>query len=229
MADSLADCVQGANLVVVGVPVGSVVAVVREILPLLLPGTVVTDLGSTKQTIVSALRKTPPGVTFVGGHPLAGSEESGPRAARADLFQGCRVILTPMPATPLPVIEQLSSWWRSLGAGQITSLSPKEHDRIVAAISHVPHLLAAALASATPAETLPWAASGWKDTTRIAAGPVDVWNDIFLANRKNLLHGLANVERVLASFRKTLENNGQEHRLKLLLKKAKDQRDAVAD
>jgi prephenate dehydrogenase len=151
------------------------------------PGTVVTDVGSTKRGIVrvaEALAPTRP-LSFVGSHPMAGSERTGWTAARADLFTGATVIVTPGAHTDAGAVKRVSGFWEALGA-RVSALDADVHDRTVAAISHLPHLVAVALVAAVAAATpgaFDLAGRGFKDTTRIAAGDPRMWQEIFVANR----------------------------------------------
>ena len=147
----------------------------------------ITDAGSTKAEICRELRepigrairtRRPLGGRFVGSHPLAGDHRTGPEHARADLFDGRTVVVTPEDDTPPGLVERAKEFWESLGA-EVELLGPEEHDRALAATSHLPHLVAAALAGATPEEWLRLAGTGWGDTTRIAAGDPQLWTQIF--------------------------------------------------
>jgi prephenate dehydrogenase len=221
-----------ADLVVVCAPVGHIVEQVRRIAALCRAGTLITDVGSTKEIIVGQLEQAAetdaawrPEVRFVGSHPLAGSEKRGSQHAEADLFVGRIVIVTPTPRTRPDDTQAVSDFWRSLGA-TVREMSASEHDRAMAATSHLPHLIAAAIAGSTPEEYVTLAASGWQDTTRIAAGDHSLWRQIMVANRANLLAALQHFSGRLDDWRKALEaNDGPE--LDRLLREAKRIRDAV--
>jgi prephenate dehydrogenase len=201
----LAGGVQGAELIVVCAPVGQIAALVEQLAPHCPADVLITDAGSTKAEIVARLeRSLPRGTRFVGSHPLAGGEKAGPQWSDAELFAGRKTIVTPGQRSQRVDVEAVCGLWRSLGA-EVLELSPAEHDRLLAASSHLPHLVAAALAAATPAEALALVARGWLDTTRIAAGEPGLWQDIFAANRKNTLAALAGFEQTLAAFRQALE------------------------
>ncbi|HEX7447409.1 MAG TPA: prephenate dehydrogenase/arogenate dehydrogenase family protein, partial [Pirellulales bacterium] len=159
----LEEGVAEADLAVVCTPVGRIVEDVRTLAPACRQGTVITDVGSTKGAIVAGLRGgLPEGVCFIGGHPLAGGEQSGAAAADADLFVDRTVVLTPDVRTPLDALDALGVFWRDLGS-RVVEMEAAEHDRALAATSHLPHLAAAALAAATPPELLPLTAGGWAD------------------------------------------------------------------
>jgi prephenate dehydrogenase len=188
-----------ADLVLFCTPVDTVAALACR------PGTVLTDAGSTKGAIVRAVEgRLPDGVSFVGGHPLAGSEKSGAEHADADLFRGRLVVLTPTPATSEEAVGGVSVFWRELGA-RVERMSPEAHDRALALTSHLPHLVASALAGVLPPELAGLTATGFRDTTRVASGDPALWSAIFEANRGELLEALARFESRLGELRKVLE------------------------
>src|SRR5262249_29728245 len=147
---------------------------VRQIAPASRPGTVLTDVGSTKAEVVRVVGALANGVVFVGSHPLAGSEKQGPEHADADLFAGRLVVVTPGPHTEEAALCRVADFWRALGAG-VERMSPEEHDDAVALTSHLPHVVASALAGALPPELAGLTATGFRDSTRIAAGGPDLW------------------------------------------------------
>ncbi|MGZ8294971.1 MAG: prephenate dehydrogenase [Telluria sp.] len=193
VAGSVADAMRGADLVLVAAPVAQTQAILASLLPYLEAHTVVTDAGSTKSDVVVAARavlKDRVG-QFVPGHPIAGRESNGPDAAIADLYRGKKAVLTPLPENSAVVVERVASAWRACGA-LVHTLSPQEHDKVFAAVSHLPHLLAYALvddiANKPHAGLLfQYAASGFRDFTRIAGSSPEMWRDISLANREALL------------------------------------------
>ncbi|TCS70877.1 prephenate dehydrogenase [Sulfuritortus calidifontis] len=193
IADSAAAAVRGADLVLLAVPVGAMPAVLREIAPHLPKDCLVTDAGSTKQDVVAAARAALAGGLgrFVPGHPIAGAENSGVAAARADLYQGRQVVLTPLAENAPAAVERIAALWRACGA-EVAQMSAEAHDRIFAAVSHLPHLAAFALvddlAGRSEADTyFRYAGSGFRDFTRIAGSHPEMWRDIALANREALL------------------------------------------
>jgi prephenate dehydrogenase len=199
-----------AQVVVVCAPVAAIVDQVRQIAPHCSPGTLITDAGSTKGEIVAALDRAarekswPVGVTFVGSHPLAGNEKRGPQHADAGLFARRLVVITPTASTDAQAVRKTAEFWQALGA--ITrEMPPAEHDRALALTSHLPHLVAACVAAATPNEFVPLTASGWQDTTRIAAGDPAMWRQIMLANRENLLAAFNGFAGDLDAWRRALE------------------------
>jgi prephenate dehydrogenase len=223
----LAAAVAEADLVVVATDVGTIAPLLDRIDEAVRPGTLITDAGSTKASIVAAWekrRRTRRG-RFVGGHPIAGSHKSGPAAADATLFEGRVAVVTPARATPAADAEAIGGFWSALGS-TVFMIDPKEHDKLLAATSHAPHLIAAAIALATPAAARQFTAGGWRDTTRIAAGDPELWADILLDNAPQVAKALARIatgaEKMLAAI-----EAGDRRRLRTLLARAKEDRDAV--
>ena len=182
-----------ADCILLALPVGDTEAVLAQLLPHLKAGAIVTDAGSTKANVVAAARAALGArvVDFVPGHPIAGSEQSGPGAARADLYQGKKVVLTPEPDTRAAALATVQALWTAAGA-QVETLDAALHDRIFAAVSHLPHLAAFALVDelACRADSdafFRFAASGFRDFTRIAGSSPEMWRDIALANREAVL------------------------------------------
>ena len=196
IATDWACALKDADLVFLGVPVGQMFPVMQALVPHLEPATLVTDAGSTKSDVVAAARAAFGSRIgqFIPGHPIAGAEKSGVGAARADLYLGKRVVLTPLPENDPEDIHRLRTVWEICGA-RISQLAPAEHDRVFAAVSHLPHLLAFALvhdlAGRDNADQLfSFAASGFRDFTRIASSHPEMWRDISIANRNALLKEL---------------------------------------
>jgi prephenate dehydrogenase len=224
--------VRRAQLVVVCTPVGAVAQRIRAVAAAAAPGTLITDAASTKEQIVAdaeaylrGAESIPRDVRFVGSHPLAGDHRAGPEHASADLFEGRTVVVTPTGRSRAVDVRQLDQFWSALGA-QVVTMRPRQHDQALAATSHLPHLVAAAVAAATPAQDLPLTATGWLDTTRVAAGSPSLWQEILMGNRKHVLRSLTRLEKTLAAFRKALEHD-QQRTLERLLAKGKSHRDAV--
>jgi prephenate dehydrogenase len=167
----------------------------------------------------------PGGVLFVGSHPLAGSEKRGPEFADADLFAGRLTVLTPNAATDPAALDRVAAFWQGLGS-RTRIMPPEEHDRALALTSHLPHLLAAALAGMLPVELEPLTATGFRDTTRIAAGDPALWAAIFTHNRIALRSALSGFETRMCDFRTALENNDAAALTDLLVR-AKEIRDAL--
>jgi prephenate dehydrogenase len=183
-----ADAVGAADAVLLAVPVGVSAPVAERLRPYARPGTILTDAGSVKAPVVAALEACWAAVgPVVGAHPIAGSEASGAGAARADLFRGHRCVLTPTPTTDPAALMRVRALWESVGA-RVEEMAAERHDQILGRISHLPHLVAFALVAAMgQAEegglgVLEYAGNGFRDTTRIAGSPADIWRDIILAN-----------------------------------------------
>jgi cyclohexadieny/prephenate dehydrogenase len=193
-----AKAVEGADCVVFCVPVGANAAVMAQVAPHLKPGAILTDVGSTKMSVFRDLGPLlPPGVHLVPAHPMAGTEFSGPDAGFPELFQGRYTILTPAPDADPAAVEKVRELWRRCGS-MIETMDPATHDKVVAIVSHLPHLLAFTicstaddLAEETKEQVLKFAASGFRDFTRIAASDPTMWRDVFLNNREALLEMLA--------------------------------------
>jgi prephenate dehydrogenase len=203
--------ISGADLVLLATPVGQMGAVMRAIAPHLGPETVVTDGGSTKQDVVAlAFRELKSrAAQFVPGHPIAGAEHSGVAAARADLYQQRRVVLTPLPENSQRSIRRVRAAWRLCGA-KLFCMQPAEHDRVFAAVSHLPHLLSYALVDRVAChpngkQLFDYAAGGFRDFTRIASSHPEMWRDICIANRKALLAELGGYQRELAEVKQLLK------------------------
>ncbi len=201
--------VREADVIVLAAPVLAIEGLLERVWGAASDGALITDVGSTKRNIVRAaerLAATRP-LAFVGSHPLAGSEQAGYRVARADLFRGATVVVTPTEKTELAALKKTTELWEALGA-RVTSLDPETHDRTVAAISHLPHLIACALvdgAGRVEPAALELAARGFRDTTRIAAGDPDMWTEIFLANRDALAAGIAAFRQALGDLQRAID------------------------
>ena len=193
---SLSSAVQDADLVLLAVPVGQIAAVMTLISPHLSAHTVVTDVGSTKCDVVALAHQYLPGhlARFVPAHPIAGAEKSGAAAASAILYQNRNVVITPMPEISPAAVRTVRTLWEACGA-TVREMTPQAHDEVFAAVSHLPHLLAFVLvediASRSNSEELfSYAASGFRDFTRIAGSSPEMWRDICLANRAALVKEL---------------------------------------
>ena len=211
-ATSPAAAVDGADLVLIAAPVAQTGAILAAIKPHLQPGTVVTDAGSTKSDVVAAARAALGERIgcFVPGHPIAGREQNGPDAALVDLYAGKKVVLAALPENDAADVERVAQAWRLCGA-VIHTLSAEEHDKVFAAVSHLPHLLAYALvddiARKPHADLLfQYAASGFRDFTRIAGSSPEMWRDITLANQPAMLTELDAYLAQLAQLRTMLAN-----------------------
>jgi prephenate dehydrogenase len=222
----LLPAVPEADLVVFCTPVDQIADQVLAAAPACKPGVLLTDAGSTKGQIVQAIDgRIPAGASFVGSHPLAGSEKRGPEHADANLFQDRLTVITPTSRTDAASLERTKSFWQALGS-RVRMMSPEDHDRALALTSHLPHLLACALAGILPSEHHELTASGFRDTTRIAAGDPVLWKAIFEHNRVAVLSALRSLTGRLDQFRHALEA-GNWARLDSLLTQAKEVRDAL--
>lgn len=214
------------TLVVFCTPVPTIVEQVRLCLPFLPPQAIVTDAGSTKASICTALQDLAAGQpTFIGSHPIAGSEKQGYEYADADLFAGRTCIVTPMASHSSSAVEKVEQFWGQLGMRPVR-MSPAEHDRALARTSHVPHLVASGVAASLSPDDLPWTGSGFRDTTRIASGDPSLWTGILLENRDEVRAGLAVVQEKLAAFDASLAANDAKA-LQELLKTGKELRDLL--
>jgi len=218
-----------ADLVLLAVPVGQMRAVMRSIAPLLGARTVVTDAGSTKQDVIALARRELKGALsrFVPGHPIAGTEKSGAESAFAGLYRERRVVLTPLEGTDPGALALVRAAWERCGAS-VFQLQPREHDAVLAAVSHLPHVLAYALVDQvarhkSAKQLFSYAAGGFRDFTRIASSHPEMWRDICLANRKALLAEIGRYGAKLERVRKMLER-GDARALDALFSGARDAR-----
>jgi prephenate dehydrogenase len=224
--------VRGADLVFVATPVCSIPSVVAEIAPHLAPGCIVTDGGSVKEFVVSACESLmPAGTFFVGGHPIAGTEHSGVEASFSTLYQGKRCIVTPTDKTDPEALAKVVKLWEIAGSN-VPLMDPVKHDRIVAAISHLPHMVAYSLVNAVDGydrfggELLSFSAGGFRDFTRIASSDPVMWRDIALTNRDAILETMDFFAGYLERLR-TLVETGDGDGLKAFFLNSKQKRDAI--
>jgi len=231
---NLAAGVAQAQLIVVCTPVDTIAERVLHVAAAAQPAALITDVGSTKERIVAtvdaALAHRRGGPRFVGSHPLAGDHRTGPEHARASLFEDRLVVVTPSEETRPAAVTEACGFWQSLGAN-VTTMTPARHDEALAITSHLPHLLAVALANATPTEMLRLTASGWRDMTRIAAAEPALWQPIFASNRDRILDSLDLLIETLGNLRETLEQGDYETLTTMLQAavKKKRERDALGD
>ena len=206
-----ADAVEGADLVIVSVPVGASEAVARQIAPHLKPGAIVTDVGSTKASVIAQMAPhMPKTVHFIPGHPLAGTEKSGPDAGFTGLFQGRWCIFTPLPGTDAAALARLKAFWEALGS-KIDEMDPEHHDKVLAIVSHLPHIIAYNivgtaddLETVTQSEVIKYSASGFRDFTRLAASDPTMWRDVCLHNKDAILEMLARFSEDLAYLQRAI-------------------------
>jgi prephenate dehydrogenase len=218
----LASAAAAADCVVFCAPVNRIAEQVKIVAARCPAGAILTDAGSTKQAIVEAVEAEP---RFVGAHPLAGSEKKGVEYAHADLFVERWTVLTPTARTLPEAVARVRSFWEALGA-RVRLMTPADHDRALALTSHLPHLVAAALAGLLPDEWRDLTATGFRDTTRIAGGDAEVWTPIFQHNRAAVLAALDQLEQRLQQFRHALVNDDVAQ-IDQLLTQGKKVRDAL--
>ncbi|MBN1555887.1 MAG: prephenate dehydrogenase [Phycisphaerae bacterium] len=215
-----------SDLVILATPVGAFEKHLRKIHPVLRRGALVTDVGSTKARVVRVgERICGRGGAFVGSHPMAGNENKGPAFADADLIAGALCIVTPTKHTPAARVRRTEAIWRALGMRTLR-LAPAEHDRAVAAVSHVPHALAALLMLLPKDKQLPVSATGLRDMTRLAAGDPEMWRDIMTTNRQAVLGSLDRLSRSLRRLRDLLEQDDA-RAIERFFARAKQRRDST--
>jgi cyclohexadieny/prephenate dehydrogenase len=207
----LAGAVADADLVVLATPLGAYAALAPLLAPHLAKGAILTDVGSVKMPVIRDVGPhVPEGVHFIPGHPVAGTEQSGPEAGFAQLFDGRWCILTPLPGADAAALEKLVAFWRGCGS-DVEIMDAKHHDLVLAIVSHVPHLIAynivgtaADLEAVTQSEVIKYSASGFRDFTRIAASDPTMWRDIFLANREAVLEMLGRFNEDLSALARAI-------------------------
>ena len=222
------DGVDGADLVIVASPVSSIPGIVKKAARYAKEGAIITDAGSTKTWIVKSVESdisVSGKVHFVGSHPMAGSEHAGVEFARADLFEKAPCIVTSSAATDRASLNKVIKFWDSLGA-IVKVMSPALHDKSVSLISHLPHIVAFGLAGAVPLREFQYAAEGFKDTTRVASSDPELWADIFLTNRREILKAGRLFENYYKGMLKAISKGDYKRTVKFL-KRAKLKRDAV--
>lgn len=218
VCETAAEAVKGADLVVLAVPVGAMEAIAAEIGPHLKPGAVVTDVGSVKQAVVDAVvPHMPAGVHFIPGHPLAGTEYSGPRSGFATLFQNRWWLLTPLPETDPTEIARLRSLLEAMGAN-VDEMDVARHDLVLAVVSHTPHLIAYTMVGVadhmrrvSQQEVIKYSASGFRDFTRIAASDPVMWRDVFLTNKDAVLDILGRFAEELFTLQRAIRMGDGAH------------------
>jgi cyclohexadieny/prephenate dehydrogenase len=216
--ETVAEAVKDADLVVLAVPVGAMGDVAAEIAPHLAPGAILTDVGSVKQAVIDAVGPhVPEGVHFIPGHPLAGTEHSGPRAGFATLFLNRWWLLTPLPDSDPQAVEKLSTLVQGMGAN-VNMMEAHHHDRVLAVTSHVPHLIAYTmvgvadhLSRVTESEVIRYSAAGFRDFTRIAASDPTMWRDVFLHNKEATLDILGRFAEELFVLQRAIRMGDGEH------------------
>jgi prephenate dehydrogenase len=221
-----------ADLVFLATPVQSLAAVAARVLPAMKPGAILTDGGSVKGVVVETIAPlVPAGIHFVPGHPIAGTEKSGAEAAFATLYRGKRCILTPTAGTDPAALEVVRKAWQSAGS-EVVLMEVEKHDRVLAAISHLPHMVAYALVNAVGAydryqeNILEYSAGGFRDFTRIASSDPTMWRDIAMTNREALLEMMEQFEAFFAELKEDIRR-GEGERLFEFFHRSKQSRDAI--
>jgi cyclohexadieny/prephenate dehydrogenase len=218
IVDSAIEAVEGADLVILCVPVGAMGAVAAEIAPALKKGALVSDVGSTKAAVIEAvLPHLPEDVDFIPAHPLAGTEQSGPRSGFAELFDNRWCLLTPLESTDADVLERYKTLWKEMGSN-VDEMDPAHHDLVLAVTSHTPHLIAYTmvgvaddLGRVTDSEVVQYSAAGFRDFTRIAASDPTMWRDVFLANKDATLEILGRFTEELFALQRAIRKGDGDH------------------
>lgn len=244
---NLEEGLKDADLVILATPICEIIREAKDLVNIVKEGCILTDVGSTKVEIVEAFERLLPkdiypvrntryqakknkisnGVYFIGGHPLAGSERKGVTAAKADLFEDSICILTKTKDTHNPALNIVKALWKNIGA-RVQILSPKEHDRIVSDISHLPHIVAISLINTVDSKALNFASSGFKDTTRIASSDPTMWRDICITNNGEIINSIRKFEKALKRLKKSIANKKAQEFFKEF-EKAKLKRDALSN
>lgn len=226
IVDCLKSCVSDADLVILSTPIMTFDKIFSEIAHSLPNGCIVTDVGSTKILPHSwAARNLPKKIHYIGSHPIAGSEQRGIEFARDDLFDRAMCILTTTKKTNKQAVNTLKSFWSELGCS-VKLMTPKEHDRVFANVSHVPHITAAAIINANDKNELKFAGKGFIDTSRIASGPANIWSDVLLTNVKNTIKGIDKIITELLKIKKAVQKENKRD-IEQLLEKARMKRELL--
>jgi cyclohexadieny/prephenate dehydrogenase len=233
--ETAAEAVREADLVVLCVPIGAYREIAASIAKDLKPGAILTDVGSVKGAVVRDVAPhVPAGVHFIPGHPIAGTEQSGPEAGFAELFDNRWCILTPLPGSDPEAVEKLEALWRALGS-HVDRMSPDHHDLALAITSHLPHLIAynivataADLEEVTNSEVIKYSAGGFRDFTRIAASDPIMWRDVFLNNKEAVLEMLGRFSEDLSALQRAIRWSDGEQLLTLFTRAREIRRGIVA-
>ena len=215
--ETAGEAVKGADLVILCVPVGAMASVMGEVAPNLKPGCLLSDVGSVKVAVIDAVRPLlPEGVTFIPSHPLAGTEQSGPEAGFAELFDERWCLLTPLEGTEQSLVDDYAAFWQALGS-KVDFMEPEHHDLVLAVTSHAPHLIAYTMVGVaddlrrvTASEVVNYSAAGFRDFTRIAASDPTMWRDVFLNNKQATLEILGRFTEELFSLQRAIRTGDGE-------------------
>ena len=217
VCDTLTDAVEGADLVILCVPVGRMGEVAAEMAPALSPDTVVSDVGSSKRSVMGALRKALPDARIIPAHPVAGTEHSGPESGFAELFDKRWTLLVPVEGSDRAAVARLRKLWEGLGAF-VEEMEPDHHDLVLAVTSHAPHLIAYTMVGVaddlrrvTDSEVIKYSAAGFRDFTRIAASDPTMWRDVFLNNKDATLEILGRFTEELFALQRAIRRGDGDH------------------
>ena len=234
VCDNYEDCIKEANLVILCVPVGAMGDTMEKIAPYLSKSAIVTDVGSVKESVILEVqKKLPKGVFFVPAHPLAGTENSGPSAGFASLFENRWCILTPSKNVPIEIIKKVKFFWEQLGSN-VVEMDAKHHDLVLSVTSHAPHLIAFTMvgvadefSKVTNSEVINYSAAGFRDFTRLAASDPIMWRDVFLNNKDAALEILGRFTEELFTLQKAIRKKDGEYLLKYFERTRKIRRSII--
>ena len=235
VCDNYEDCIKEANLVILCVPVGAMGDTMEKITPYLSKSAIVTDVGSVKESVILEVqKKLPKGVFFVPAHPLAGTENSGPSAGFASLFENRWCILTPSKNVPIEIIKKVKFFWEQLGSN-VVEMDAKHHDLVLSVTSHAPHLIAFTMvgvadefSKVTNSEVINYSAAGFRDFTRLAASDPIMWRDIFLNNKDAALEILGRFTEELFTLQKAIRKKDGKYLLKYFERTRKIRRSIIS-
>ena len=235
VCDNYEDCIKEANLVILCVPVGAMGDTMEKIAPYLSKSAIVTDVGSVKESVILEVqKKLPKGVFFVPAHPLAGTENSGPSAGYASLFENRWCILTPSKNVPIEIIKKVKFFWEQLGSN-VVEMDAKHHDLVLSVTSHAPHLIAFTMvgvadefSKVTNSEVINYSAAGFRDFTRLAASDPIMWRDVFLNNKDAALEILGRFTEELFTLQKAIRKKDGEYLLKYFERTRKIRRSIIS-
>ena len=235
VCDNYEDCIKEANLVILCVPVGAMGDTMEKIAPYLSKSAIVTDVGSVKESVILEVqKKLPEDVFFVPAHPLAGTENSGPSAGFASLFENRWCILTPSKNVPIEIIKKVKFFWEQLGSN-VVEMNAKHHDLVLSVTSHAPHLIAFTMvgvaddfSKVTNSEVINYSAAGFRDFTRLAASDPIMWRDVFLNNKDAALEILGRFTEELFTLQKAIRKKDGEYLLKYFERTRKIRRSIIS-
>ncbi|MGB3241440.1 MAG: prephenate dehydrogenase/arogenate dehydrogenase family protein, partial [Candidatus Omnitrophota bacterium] len=224
--DNYEEACKGAEVIFVATPIHTIKDNLEALAGVLSGNVIVTDAGSTKKEIVAHAARFKDKFSFVGGHPLAGSEKTGVEHARQDLFENSLCVLTRDGSTKEEDLEKVSGLWQAMGA-EVDIVAPEKHDEILAFTSHLPHVLAYSLTGVQKKEYFKYMSTGFKDATRIASSSADIWSDIFISNPGNVLKSIERFREVLAQIEDDIRR-GRKEKLSEKLQKYREMRDEIS-